>query len=201
MILATPELYADVFRATVALFIIVDPIGLVPVFSALTKDLPKPEKKRMFRNIVYTGSALLLVFALAGQQLLLLFGISLQSFMIAGGMLLLLLSVEILLRGERVQKTPGEDVGIVPIAFPLLVGPGAITTTMISIQRDGLEVAIPSILIVMFLTWVVLRFTDRINRLLGRTGSAVVARVMAVFIAAIAIQFIIAGIQFYYPPS
>ena len=201
MILATPELYADVFRATVALFIIVDPIGLVPVFSALTKDLPKPEKRRMFRNIVYTGSALLLVFALAGQQLLLLFGISLQSFMIAGGMLLLLLSVEILLRGERVQKTPGEDVGIVPIAFPLLVGPGAITTTMISIQRDGLEVAIPSILIVMFLTWVVLRLTDRINRLLGRTGSAVVARVMAVFIAAIAIQFIIAGIQFYYPPS
>ena len=201
MILATPELYADVFRATVALFIIVDPIGLVPVFSALTKDLPKPEKKRMFRNIVYTGSALLLVFALAGQQLLLLFGISLQSFMIAGGMLLLLLSVEILLRGERVQKTPGEDVGIVPIAFPLLVGPGAITTTMISIQRDGLEVAIPSILVVMFLTWVVLRLTDRINRLLGRTGSAVVARVMAVFIAAIAIQFIIAGIQFYYPPS
>ena len=201
MILATPELYADVFRATVALFIIVDPIGLVPVFSALTKDLPKPEKRRMFRNIVYTGSALLLVFALAGQQLLLLFGISLQSFMIAGGMLLLLLSVEILLRGERVQKTPGEDVGIVPIAFPLLVGPGAITTTMISIQRDGLEVAIPSILVVMFLTWVVLRLTDRINRLLGRTGSAVVARVMAVFIAAIAIQFIIAGIQFYYPPS
>lgn len=134
---------------------------------------------------------------LAGQQLLLLFGISLQSFMIAGEMLLLLLSVEILLRGERVQKTPGEGVGIVPIAFPLLVGPGAITTTMISIQSYGLEVAIPSILIVMFLTWVVLRLTDRINRLLGRTGSAVVARVLAVFIAAIAIQFIIDGIQTY----
>ena len=190
-------MYVDILRATVALFIIVDPVGLVPVFSGMTKDLPKPEKKRMFRNIVYTGSALLLLFALAGQQLLLLFGISLQSFMIAGGMLLLLLSVEILLRGERVQKTPGEDVGIVPIAFPLLVGPGAITTTMISIQSYGLEVAIPSILIVMFLTWVVLRLTDRINRLLGRTGSAVVARVMAVFIAAIAIQFIIDGIQTY----
>lgn len=197
MILTSLDLYADILRATVALFIIVDPIGLVPVFSALTKDLPRPEKRRMFRNIVYTGSALLLLFALAGQQLLRLFGISLQSFMIAGGMLLLLLSVEILLRGERVQKTPGEDVGIVPIAFPLLVGPGAITTTMISIQSYGLEVAIPSILIVMFLTWVVLRLTDRINRLLGRTGSAVVARVMAVFIAAIAIQFIIDGIQTY----
>lgn len=197
MILASLDLYVDILRATVALFIIVDPIGLVPVFSALTKDLPRPEKRRMFRNIVYTGSALLLLFALAGQQLLLLFGISLQSFMIAGGILLLLLSVEILLRGERVQKTPGEDVGIVPIAFPLLVGPGAITTTMISIQSYGLEVAIPSILIVMFLTWVVLRLTDRINRLLGRTGSAVVARVMAVFIAAIAVQFIIDGIQTY----
>ena len=197
MILASFDLYADILRATVALFIIVDPIGLVPVFSTLTKDLPKPEKRRMFRNIVYTGSALLLLFALAGQQLLRLFGISLQSFMIAGGMLLLLLSIEILLRGERVQKTPGEDVGIVPIAFPLLVGPGAITTTMISLQSDGLEVAIPSILIVMLLTWIILRLSDRIHKLLGRTGSAVIARVLAVFIAAIAIQFIIDGIQTY----
>jgi len=197
VILASFDLYADILRATVALFIIVDPIGLVPVFSTLTKDLPKPEKRRMFRNIVYTGSALLLLFALAGQQLLRLFGISLQSFMIAGGMLLLLLSIEILLRGERVQKTPGEDVGIVPIAFPLLVGPGAITTTMISLQSDGLEVAIPSILIVMLLTWIILRLSDRIHKLLGRTGSAVIARVLAVFIAAIAIQFIIDGIQTY----
>lgn len=184
-------------KATVALFIIVDPIGLVPLFSALTKDMPASEKKRTFRNIVYTGSALLLIFALAGQTLLLLFGISLPSFMIAGGLLLLLLSIEILLRGERVQKTPGEDVGIIPIAFPLLVGPGAITTTMISLQSDGLEVAIPSILIVMLLTWGVLRLTDRIHKLLGRTGSAVIARVLAVFIAAIAIQFIIDGIQTY----
>lgn len=190
----------DLLRATIALFIIVDPIGLVPIFSTITREMGRPEKLRTFRNIVYTGSALLLIFALAGQQLLLLFGISLPSFMIAGGMLLLLLSVEILLRGERVQKTPGEDVGIVPFAFPLLVGPGAITTTMISIQSYGLEVAIPSILVVMLLTWVVLRTTDRIHGLLGRTGSAVVARVMAVFIAAIAIQFIIVGIQFYYPP-
>lgn len=167
----------------------------------MTKEMPVPEKRRTFRNIVYAGSALLLIFALAGQQLLVLFGISLQSFMIAGGMLLLLPSIEILLRGERIQKTPGEDVGMVPIAFPLLVGPGAITTTMISLQSYGLAVAIPSILVVMFLTWIVLRVTDKAHSFLGRTGSAVVARVMAVFIAAIAVQFMLAGIQFHYPPS
>jgi len=187
----------DLLRATVALFIIVDPVGLVPIFSSLTDDMDRLQKRRTFRNIVLTGSAILLIFALAGDQLLRLFGISLPSFKIAGGTLLLLLSIEILLRGERVQKTPGEDVGIVPIAFPLLVGPGAITTTMISLQSDGLGVAIPSILIVMLLTWIVLRLNDRIHRLLGRTGSAVIARVLAVFIAAIAIQFIIDGIQTY----
>ena len=168
------------------------------MFAGLTEQMDREEKLKTFRTITYAGALLLLIFALAGQQLLLLFGISLQSFMIAGGMLLLLLSVEILLRGERVQKSPGEDVGIVPIAFPLLVGPGAITTTMISIQSYGLGVAIPSILIVMFLTRVVLRLTDRINLLLGRTGSAVVARVMAV-LHSIAVRFIIAGIQSYYP--
>ncbi len=196
--MTTLETYPfDLLKATIALFIIVDPVGLVPIFSSLTDDMDRLQKLRTFRNIVLTGSAILLIFALAGDQLLRLFGISLPSFKIAGGILLLLLSIEILLRGERVQKTPGEDVGIVPIAFPLLVGPGAITTTMISLQSDGLGVAIPSILIVMLLTWIVLRLNERIHKLLGRTGSAVIARVLAVFIAAIAIQFIIDGIQSY----
>jgi len=71
---------------------------------------------------------------------------------------------------------------------------------MISLQSSGLPVALVAIVIVMFLSWVVLRLTDRIYRLLGRTGAAVIARVMALFIAAIAIQYVLTGIQFYYPP-
>ena len=89
--------------------------------------------------------------------------------------------------------------GIVPIAFPLLVGPGAITTTIVSLQTYGVVVALLSVVIVMSFTWLVLRYLDRIYFLLGRRGTAVLSTLMAIFIAAIAVQFILTGVQFYYP--
>jgi multiple antibiotic resistance protein len=197
----SPDPIVDLTKATVALFIIVDPIGLVPVFSNMTKTMNQADRAKMFRVVIYTGASLLTVFALVGQELLALFGIILPSFQIAGGLLLLLLSLDILFRGQRFAK-PGshEDVGVIPIAFPLLVGPGAITTTMIALGSYGILVTLGSILIVMLLTWIVMKQTDRIHRFLGKTGSAVVAQVIGVFIAAIAIQYVLAGIQFYYPP-
>jgi multiple antibiotic resistance protein len=115
----------------------------------------------------------------------------------AGGLLLLLLALDILFRGERFAKPHHEDVGVVPIAFPLLVGPGAITTTMIALGAYGILPTLGSVVIVMFLSWIVMKQTPRIHALVGNTGSQVVAQVIAVFIAAIAIQFIITGIRTY----
>jgi multiple antibiotic resistance protein len=197
----SPDPVVDLTKATVALFIIVDPIGLVPVFSNITRTMSAVDRAKMFRVVTYTGASLLTAFALVGQELLALFGIILPSFQIAGGLLLLLLSLDILFRGQRFAR-PGshEDIGVVPIAFPLLVGPGAITTTMIALGSYGILVTLGSIVIVMLLTWIVMKQTDRIHRFLGKTGSAVVAQVIGVFIAAIAIQYVLAGIQFYYPP-
>ena len=193
----------DLLKATVALFVIVDPVGPVPIFAGLTKPMNPTEKRKVFRTASIVGAVLLAVFALVGQEVLVLFGISLPGFQIAGGLVLLLLSIEIIFRGERMDKlavVTVEDAAVFPIAFPLLVGPGAITLTMISIQVWGIQVALVAIVIVMFLSWVVLKQTDRIYRILGRTGSAVIARIMSLFIAAIAVQYVLAGIQFYYPP-
>ena len=193
----------DLLKATVALFVIVDPLGPVPIFAGLTKPMSLDDKRKVFRTAAIVGAILLAVFALVGQEVLLLFGISLQSFQIAGGLVLLLLSIEIIFRGERFDKlalVSAEETAVFPIAFPLLVGPGAITLTMISIQSSGIMVALLAIVIVMFVSWVVLRQTDRIYRILGRTGAAVIARIMSLFIAAIAVQYVLAGIQFYYPP-
>src|SRR5213593_3546535 len=193
----------DLLKASVALFVIVDPLGPVPIFAGLTKGMSMVEKRRVFRTAALVGAVLLAAFALTGQELLSLFGISLQSFQIAGGLVLLLLSIEIIFRGERFDKlalVSLEETAVFPIAFPLLVGPGAITLTLISIQSSGIIVALSAIVIVMFVSWVVLRQTDRIYRLLGKTGAAVIARIMSLFIAAIAVQYVLAGIQFYYPP-
>lgn len=190
-------------QATVALFVIVDPLSPVPIVAGLTKEMSFEQKRKTFRTAAIVGSLLLAAFALVGREVLLLFGISLQSFQIAGGLVLLLLSIEIIFRGERFDKlalVTVEETAVFPIAFPLLVGPGAITLTMISIQSSGITIALLSIVIVMFVSWIILRQTDRIYRMLGRTGVAVIARIMSLFIAAIAVQYVLAGILFYYPP-
>jgi multiple antibiotic resistance protein len=190
------ETVPELIRAVVSLFIVVDPLGNIPIFIGLTREMPPEKRRKTFHAATVTGVILLLSFALVGQQIFTLFGISLQSFMIAGGILLLLISVKILITGswEAGETTP-ESVGVVPIAIPLLVGPGAITTTILNIKMFSVPVTVISVLVVFFIVWATLRFIDPIHRLLGRSGSLVIARVMALLIAAIAVEYIIEGIR------
>lgn len=189
----------ELLRATIALFIVVDPAGLVPVVIALTKDMKPEEQRATFRVALLIGIALLVVFAVAGEELLYLFGITIYSFMIAGGILLMILAMQIIFRGGLPVQYSASDIGVVPIAFPLLVGPGAITTTIVSFQAYGIIVTLLSIGIVMGLTWVLLMNLDRVNSFLGKRGTIVLSTLMAIFIAAIAVQFILTGVQHYYP--
>ena len=193
----------ELLKATVALLVVVDPAGLVPVVLALTKGMKREERRGTFRVALLVAIVLLVIFAVAGQELLALFGITVDSFMIAGGILLMILAMQMIFRGGFVGSSSisADEVGVVPIAFPLLVGPGAITTTIVSLQTYGILVTLLSIVIVMSVAWLVLRYLDRIDSLLGKRGTAVLSTLMAVFIAAIAVQFILTGIQFYYPPG
>src|SRR5215472_448546 len=197
------QVLIDLLKATISLLVIVDPIGSVPIFAKVTETMSPQDKRKVFRTAATVGAVLLFAFALVGQELLVLFGITLPSFQIAGGFILFILSIEIIFRGERADKlalSSVEETAVFPIAFPLLVGPGAITTTMISIGSSGILIGLFAIIIVMFLSWIVLRLTDPIYKIIGRTGAAVIARIMALFIAAIAIEYILVGIQYYYPP-
>ena len=191
------DFFADLLRSTVALFVIMDPIGIAPVFMALTQKLERPERASVTKIAIATAAGLLFVFAVAGTQLLSIFGITLASFMVAGGILLFIVAIEFLTHGEwRFGGAGGAgDSGVVPIAFPLLAGPGAITAVIISFQTSGLAVTALSILIAIGITYVVLRYVDRIYKVLGRRGSTIVTRVFAVLIAAIAVQFVVDGIR------
>jgi multiple antibiotic resistance protein len=137
------------------------------------------------------------VFAIAGSEILAIFGIAIYSFMVAGGILLFIVSVELLTHGAwRFGGVTGRSVGesgVVPLAFPLLAGPGAITSVMISFQSAGLIVTMFSILIVIVITYIVLRLVNPIYKLLGRRGSMIFTRVFAVLVAAIAVQYIVQG--------
>ena len=182
-------------QAILALFIVVDPLGNIPIFVGLTQTLNTKQKTKVYNTAVIVGFVLLLIFAFTGQIIFEIFGITLESFEIAGGILLLIIAVRILISGsmhETAEST--ESLGAVPIAIPLLVGPGAITATIINLQTFDIMITVLSVVIVLVITWIILRFIDRIYKFLGTTGTLVIARVMALFIAAIAIQYIIDGI-------
>ncbi|MEM3736722.1 MAG: MarC family protein [Candidatus Bathyarchaeia archaeon] len=191
-----PEPLMALTRGVVALFIIMDPLGNIPIFVGLTTDLNLEERRRTFRVALIVSFALLVVFALTGDRLLSIFNISLDSFMIAGGMLLLLLAMKILVYGGwEEKKVEPDSVGAVPIACPLLVGPGAIVTVIILLQSSGILITFSAVIIVLIITWLILRYIGYIYRFLGKTGSLVIARVMAIFIAAIAVGYIVDGLS------
>lgn len=191
------EFLLDLAKAIITLFIIVDPFGNIPIFISLTKGMVRESRQKAFRTALFTGFVLLISFALVGQQIFTFFGISLYSFMIAGGLLLLMISVRILVRGEWEESAPPESIGVVPIGFPLLAGPGAITATIINLQASGVIVTIIAVLIVFAAVQIILRFIDHVYRLLGKSGSLVISRLMALLTAAIAIQYILEGIYWY----
>jgi multiple antibiotic resistance protein len=189
------DFFADLVKSTVALFVVIDPVGSVPVFIALTQKMEGAARLSVTKTAIITAAGLLFVFAVAGTQLLSIFGITISSFMVAGGILLFIVAIELLMHGEwrfAGQGGQGES-GVVPLAFPLLAGPGAITEVMISFQTSGLAVTALSILIVIGITYIVLKYVEKIYRVLGRRGSIIVTRVLAVLIAAIAVQFIVDG--------
>ncbi len=124
----------DLAKASITLLIVIDPFGTIPVIIGVTQEMDEKERMRTFNLAFYVSVALLAVFAILGQTILLFFGISLHSFMIAGGILVLLVSLDIIFSNEGLLKlTNKSDLGAVPLAFPLLVGPGAITTTIVAI--------------------------------------------------------------------
>jgi multiple antibiotic resistance protein len=187
----------DLLKSVVSLFVVVNPIGKVPLLITLTQRMEKQNKKLVSKNAIITTAVLLTVFAVAGIQLLSIFGISIFSFMIAGGVLLFIISIEFITHGEwrYGRSSISGDSGIVPLAFPLLAGPGAITTVIISLQAYGWIVSIISIIIVVIFTYLLFHLQSPISRILGRRGSIVTTRVFAIFLAAIAVQYIIEGLK------
>jgi multiple antibiotic resistance protein len=199
-VVLTSEFISALVPATIALFIIVDPFGNIPIFIGLTEKIEPAGRRRVFNVATLVGVVLLLFFAFLGQEVFAIFGLSIYAFEIAGGILLLIIAIRILVTGSSSSQTnleSPESLGAVPIAMPLLVGPGAITTTIFNLQSYGTLVAIVAVIIVLSVTWVILRFINGIYRVLGKTGSVVIARVMALLIAGIAIQYILTGTTHY----
>jgi len=188
--------FNKILTYTIQLLAVVEPFGIIPILINLTKKMEKETSKALSKSAALTSALLLMIFGIAGTQILSVFGITVNSFMVAGGALLFIVSLEIMRHGAlRNIQNDLQGTGVIPIAFPLIAGPGAITSVIISQQKDGLIVTLLSIIIVMGITYLILRSINSIYRILGNRGSEVISRIFAVILAAIAIQYIVEGLR------
>ena len=202
--------WSHLFKVGIALFAIVNPIGTVPIFVTATEGWPDLDRTRTVRIIALTVFSVLTLAIFIGDKILTFFGISIPSFQVGGGILLLLMAIS-MMHGQPNRQTEQEAeaavtrdaVAIVPLSIPLLAGPGAISSVIITAQQSGgfwghMLLVIP-VLVVALLTWVVLSLSMGIARRLGAVGIIIVTRLMGLILAAMAIEFMTQGLGSLFP--
>jgi len=196
--------------AFVTMFVIIDPIGLVPIFIALTKDTSVSHQRLMALKGTAIGGLILLFFALLGDKFLVLLGVGIPAFRIAGGIMLFLLALEMVF-DKRTQRRenkaeqmkddqPHEDISVFPLSVPLISGPGAIASIMLLMGENKSDWALQSTILVVLgvvlLICVLLFFlAGPLSKIMGQTFSQILSRVLGVILGALAIQFILDGIK------
>lgn len=182
-------------EAFVLLFAVIDAIGTAPIFMSLTEDYPD-HRKRIIRQAVVISTVILIVFALFGWLIFDIFGITIDDFRIAGGIILFIVAVDHLRGGDlRTRGLEPSDVAAFPLAIPLLAGPGAISTVVIiSAPPYSPFLALLVVACNAFLAFLILSSTKWIRRFLGANGSNALSRITALLIAALAVSFIVGGV-------
>lgn len=200
-----------------AVFFVVDPLGAIPIYLAMTQSDSPAKRGSIALRAAIAGTLFLILFALAGGLIFRMFGITLGAFKIAGGILLLLMSIDMIrAQPTRARTSPEEtqegiakdDVALIPLAIPMLAGPGSISTVMVLMGQTGgaplrMGAVIGSIVLTGILAYLTLRGASFAQRLLRQTGINVIARVMGLILSAIAIQFVLSGLfdayQLFFP--
>ena len=200
----------DLFlSAFITFFVIIDPPGCAPIYASLTKGATAAQRRNMAIRATAVAAGILVVFALFGEQLLGALHIELNSFRIAGGIMLFLIATDMVFekrterREERAQKiidTPEiEDVSVFPMAMPMIAGPGSIASVMLLMsQNEGIDratVILAALGSVLVLTLLALMAAGPLMRVLGDKVEAVITRLLGVLLAALAAQFVIDGLR------
>jgi multiple antibiotic resistance protein len=196
---------AFLITAFATLFVVIDPPGLVPLFIALTRGMDSARRRAMARRACLIALAILTLFGLAGEAILGFIGISMPAFRIAGGILLFLTALDMLFerrtqRREGQQADPDHDPSVFPLATPLIAGPGAIASIILLVGQAGPDWG-PALAVLglmwamMAATWGFLLAAEPFERLLGRTGTMVITRLLGMLLAALSVQFVLDGVR------
>ncbi|MDP5308897.1 MarC family protein [Paracoccus spongiarum] len=192
--------------AFVTLFVVIDPIGLAPIFIALTPGMDGSQRRLIGLRAVVIAALLLMLFGLAGEAILSGIGISISAFRIAGGILLFLTALDMLFErrterreGQGHAEPEAQDPSVFPLAMPLLAGPGALATMILLVGQQpgwGHVVMVNLVmLVVLAIAMLLFHLATPLARALGRTGVMVVTRLLGMLLAALSVQFVIDGVN------
>jgi multiple antibiotic resistance protein len=179
----------------VPLFIVIDALGNLPFVISLSEGMSRGERRKMIHTATVTATIVGLVFLFLGQLILYALDISVGSFAIAGGLILLILSIKYMTTGRMVEAIKEEMVAVVPIGTPLTVGPATITTLLLLATQFPLYMVLISFTLNMLITWAILLSSNQIVRFMGKGGLKAVSRVFSLLLAAIAVNMIIHGLE------
>ncbi|CAM8270666.1 MarC family protein [Candidatus Methylopumilus planktonicus] len=193
-----------IIKTTIALIAIVDPIGCLPLFLSLTGQHKKINKKNVVKMTAITVFIILVTSLFLGDKILNMFGISMPSFQICGGILLLIMAISMMLGKHQIiesgqnGKSDKDLIAFVPLSIPLLAGPGAMSNMIIAAHQApnliNQSFLILPCLAVSLLIWLTLSFAENISRVIGAIGTKIITRVMGLLLGSMAIEFITRGI-------
>jgi len=187
-------LFAALFKTFFATFGVMDPVGNVPTFLSLTEKLDPKARNALAAKAVLCAGGILLVFTFLGNAILDAFHVSIESFRIAGGLVLILLGLEILFGFSlRPKEEVQEDISVVPLATPLIAGPGMVTTAVILAKEYGYLATLLGIAANLLLSWLLFRHAGLVRRVLGARGTAVFAKMMGLILIAMGVEFVRIG--------
>ena len=197
----------DYLKVFVALIALVNPLGVLPMFISLTRDFTEEQRQNAIRTAALTVVTVIVVCALLGEHIIRFFGISTASLQVSGGLLMLLVALNMLnaqpggartTLEERDEAEHKETIGVVPLGIPLLTGPGAMSTVIVMAHNAkrpmDYAVIISSGVVIAALVWVTLQMAQPIARTMGRIGINIATRIMGLLVAAVAVEFIVDGL-------
>lgn len=178
----------------IPIFVAMDAIGILPMFIGFTEHLKKKEKERIINQSIVTAFLIGIVFLFLGKGIFSILGVQVSDFKIAGGAVLLAISLRDILQLEKSRKLPSETMGAMPIGTPLVVGPAVLTTIIILLDTYGPYVTVLSFVINLIITWIIFYYAGVISDFLGKAGSKAVSKIAALLLAAIAVMMMRKGL-------
>ena len=193
-----PKLWEPFILTFIPIFVAVDAIGNIPLFISLIEGAGKKQRQKIVIDSVATATCVAIFFMFIGKWVLRLIGISIADFQIAGGALLFIISLRLLLPGSSkalLADGHDKDVGVFPLGTPLITGPAVLTTTLMMLDSFGLTATFVSLVVNMFIVWVTLVRADLIIRLMGASGARAFSKIMYILLAAIGVMMVRRGIE------